>query len=65
MRIKNPMSHTPFSLAFVMEAIAPSKLVWPTTRIIKYDEDNNEQTQLIELDMREQRRGSKNARGKV
>lgn len=41
--IKTANGNIPFNLAFGIEAVAPCELIWPTTRILRYDEENNEE----------------------
>lgn len=41
--IKTANGNTPFRLAFRIETIAPCELVWPSTRILLYDESSNEE----------------------
>lgn len=41
--VKNPTSQSPFTLAFGLEVVTPSELIWPTARILGYEEDNNEE----------------------
>lgn len=53
--IKTPTGHTLFSLAIGLEAIAPSELVWPTSRIVNYEEKENKQAQLLIEDLHEQK----------
>lgn len=51
-----PTGHTPFTLTFGIEAIAPSKLVWPTAHVIGYQEDENEKMLLNNEEVQEELR---------
>lgn len=46
--IKTLTGQTLFALAFGIEAVAPTELVWPTTRIKGYKEERNEEMQVGE-----------------
>lgn len=52
--IKTPIGHTPFALAFGLGAIAQSELIWPTTRVLGYNEDRNKEIHIMEEDYHEQ-----------
>lgn len=52
--IETTASHTPFTLAFRLEALDPSELVWPTTRILGYDDKHNEEMMIEEEDYHDQ-----------
>lgn len=45
---KTSTEHTPYTLAFGLEAVAPVELVWPTTRIKYFNAEENEEAILIE-----------------
>lgn len=47
---------TPFTLAFSLKVVAPSELVWLTTRIQGFKPENNEEMQVKQDDYREQMR---------
>lgn len=38
--IKTPTNHTPFILAYGFEVVAPIELIWPTARIVGYNDDH-------------------------
>lgn len=48
--------NTPFTLAFIAEAVAPSELVWPTTRVTGYQEDENEKLFLSNEEVQDEQR---------
>lgn len=49
--IKTLMGHTPFALVFGLKVVAPLEHVWPSARIIGYDEEQNKTMQLLEEDL--------------
>lgn len=49
--IKTANDYTPFSLAFGLDVIAPCELVWPSTRIIGYNEETNEEKLTENIDL--------------
>lgn len=49
--IKTANGYPPFSLTFGLEAVAPCELVWPTTRIIAYKEEGNEEKFIKNLNV--------------
>lgn len=49
--IKTANEYTPFSLAFGLEAVAPCELVWPSARIIDYNEETNEEKLTENVDL--------------
>lgn len=54
--IKTSSGHLPFTLAFGIDVIAPTKLIWPTARIRNYDEEGNNAAILLEKDETKGRR---------
>lgn len=44
---KTATGQTPYKLAFGLEAVAPTELVWPTARIRGYEPNNNEAAMVI------------------
>lgn len=46
--IKTVIGHTPFALAFGLEALAPSELVWPIGRVLGYNEEHIEEVMVEE-----------------
>lgn len=51
--IKTTNGYTPFNLVFGLEAVAPCELVWPSARIVGYDEEINEEKLSRNLDVME------------
>lgn len=39
--IKTPIGHMLFALAFRLEVVTPSELIWPSARITRYDAKEN------------------------
>lgn len=39
--IKNGIGQSPYNLTFGIEVVAPAKLVWPTTRILHFGQEEN------------------------
>ncbi|KAL0437706.1 UNVERIFIED_CONTAM: hypothetical protein Sradi_0478500 [Sesamum radiatum] len=53
---RNGMGETPFSLIYGSEALIPTKVVEPTSRVVNYEEQRNDEARRLDLDLVEERR---------